>query len=50
MGDIAEQMLNGTLCQCCGTLMEDLIQEGTNVLKEPPGCPRTCEDCNNEED
>ncbi len=45
MGDmqegIADLILDGTLCQVCGALMEDLIDE----LSESPGYPRTCEDC-----
>jgi len=45
MGDTAEMHLDGTLCVCCGCLMEDLIQGGTDELKEPPGYPRYCEDC-----
>lgn len=45
MGEIADLHLDGTLCQCCGGLMEDLIVKGSNTLKEAPGYPRTCEDC-----
>ena len=45
MGEVAEMMLDGTLCQICGGLMEDLINENGDDLKEPPGYPRTCEDC-----
>lgn len=35
MGEIAEMMLDGTLCQTCGCLID-----GTT-----PGFPRYCEDC-----
>jgi hypothetical protein len=46
VGDIAELMLDGTLCQCCGSVMEDLIPtDGGNILKDAPGYPRTCSDC-----
>ena len=45
MGEVAEMMLDGTLGQICGGLMEDLINENGDDLKEPPGYPRTCEDC-----
>ena len=40
MGDIAEMMLDGTLCQVCGAAMQD-VGDGF----EAPGYPRTCEDC-----
>lgn len=46
MGDIADMMLDGTLCECCGAVMEDLLPtDGSNVLKPPPGYPRRCTDC-----
>lgn len=41
MGDIADAMLDGTLCETCGILMEDMTEEGA----EPPGYPRQCADC-----
>ena len=37
MGEIADMMLDGTLCQQCGGVID-----GTT-----PGYPRTCEDCEN---
>jgi len=40
MGDKADMMLDGTLCERCGSY----IEEG-----EPEGFPRLCEDCENEE-
>ena len=36
MGEVAEMMLDGTLCQICGGLMEDLINENGDDLKESP--------------
>jgi len=45
MGEISDMMLEGVLCEICGCLMEDLIQEGTDELKDPPGYPRTCNNC-----
>lgn len=39
MGDIADMMIDGELCQLCGQLIEG----------EPPGYPRTCEDCHEED-
>jgi len=48
MGDISEMILEGALCKRCGALMEDLIVVGSNVLAEPPGFPRLCEDCSKE--
>lgn len=40
MGEIADMILDGILCQVCGGLMED-VEPGFNA----PGHPRTCEDC-----
>ena len=50
MGEIADMMLDGTFCQECGGLMEDLMynidnKKNTFDLKDPPGYPRTCKDC-----
>ena len=39
MGEIAEMILDGILCQVCGTYIDD----------EDEGFPRTCSDCQKEE-
>ena len=39
MGDVAKMMLDGTLCECCGSY----ITEG-----EANGFPRKCSDCKSE--
>lgn len=39
MGEAAEMMINGLLCQGCGSYVED---------HEEPGYPRYCEDCEEE--
>lgn len=39
MGEIAEMVINGLLCQKCGGWMEDM---------EEPGYPRTCQYCKQE--
>jgi len=39
MGDIADMMLDGTLCSNCGVYLED---------GNPEGYPRQCEDCQDE--
>jgi hypothetical protein len=44
MGEIAEMILDGTLCQECGQIMDDMITEGDETI-EPPGYPRTCDEC-----
>ena len=36
MGEAAEDILNGIVCQCCGVWMDDF---------EEVGYPRTCESC-----
>lgn len=40
MGEIAEMMVNGLLCQSCGVLMDD---------HEEPGYPRSCAACQHED-
>lgn len=35
MGDIAEMMIDGFLCECCGTFIDC----------DGPGYPRLCDDC-----
>ncbi len=54
MGEIADQMLDGTMCQVCGEWMPDFItflevnsDENGVVTKEwdPPGYPQTCTGC-----
>lgn len=39
MGEIAEMMLDGTLCQRCGSVIDG----------DTPGYPRYCEDCAKDE-
>lgn len=50
MGDIADMMLDGTLCECCGVLMEDLIDDASDELEDAPGHPRRCADCGGDDD
>ncbi|MCR1835007.1 hypothetical protein NSA56_11430 [Oceanobacillus caeni] len=40
MGEIADMHLDGRLCECCGSIFDDIL-EG----EEAPGYPRRCEDC-----
>ncbi|WP_267890504.1 hypothetical protein [Paenibacillus bouchesdurhonensis] len=35
MGEAAEMVLDGLLCECCGLLIDG----------EDPGYPRKCDDC-----
>ena len=44
MGEIVDMMLDGTLCECCGSVMDDI-----NSGVESPGYPRLCWDCAREE-
>jgi len=48
MGEIADMVLEGILCQVCGVLMEDLVVEGQEELSEGPGYPQTCPACQRE--
>lgn len=40
MGEIADDIYEGITCQLCGVFFDDVL-EGA----EPPGHPRTCDDC-----
>jgi len=40
MGDIADMMLDGTLCETCGEFLDG----------DAPGHPRQCHDCRNPPD
>ena len=40
MGEIAEMMLDGTLCESCGTFLNE----------NPIGFPDYCEECQHEEE
>jgi hypothetical protein len=42
MGEIAEMMLDGTLCEGCGTVMDDMVGPGS---ENAPGYPRRCAGC-----
>lgn len=45
MGEIADMVLEGTLCQECGEIMYDMIPDGDEEAPDPPGYPRTCAGC-----
>ena len=54
MGEIAEMMLDGTMCQVCGETNDDLIAHlerhapgggECDVPWDPPGYPITCAGC-----
>jgi hypothetical protein len=40
MGEAAEDILDGTVCECCGEFFDDVIEGG-----EAPGFQRRCERC-----
>lgn len=50
MGEIADMMMDGTLCASCGSLIEDLIPDEGKELLESPGYPRNCGDCESDVD
>ena len=57
MGEIADDIINGLMCELCGVWMPEVskwLDEATESLDEdgvddpfdnPPGHPRRCEDC-----
>ena len=55
MGEGADNILDGICCQFCGGWMEDMftyLPDGKTLNHDmwdnPPGHPRTCEDCKKE--
>ena len=40
MGEMAEGLLDGTFCEGCGEVFDDIIDGA-----EPPGFPRLCPSC-----
>jgi hypothetical protein len=65
MGDVADMILDGTLCQECGVIMPDQVPPSSWFKKQKekaakgitlvyecdtPGYPRSCDDCLKEED
>lgn len=50
MGEIAEMMLDGTMCQDCGCFVDEPPDdvEPDYVLPDGPGYPRSCRDCKRE--
>jgi hypothetical protein len=40
MGEAADDILCGMVCQCCGEWMDDILDGG-----DAPGYPRTCAGC-----
>jgi len=40
MGETAELILEGILCEACGGVMDDVTEDSP-----VPGHPRSCEDC-----
>lgn len=45
MGDIADMLLDGTLCQMCGGLVYEGDPDKAIGDEMSPGYPRTCQDC-----
>jgi hypothetical protein len=48
MGEVTEDMLDGTLCIHCGTCVVEEHELDENRMFTPPGHPRACEDCERE--
>ena len=45
MGEIAEMMLDGTMCEGCGVFMDDILDGA-----EPPGFAQRCSGCGGDAD
>lgn len=55
MGQIAEDIQQGLMCDRCGVWMPDIEKKimsdkytWEDILKKAPGYPRTCKDCKEE--
>lgn len=44
MGEIVEMIMEGTLCEQCGVVLDDIVNGA-----DAPGYPRLCWDCASEE-
>jgi len=54
MGDVADDMLDGTCCQFCGVFHDDIMNVSDEEIEKsrekpikwvPQGFPWTCKDC-----
>lgn len=54
MGEVAEDMLDGTCCQYCGVWHDDILAEAKSTETDgnftPQGFPWTCKDCKEDSD
>ncbi len=50
MGEVAEMILDGALCQICGGLVYEGNPDDATEEEFSPGYPRTCEECEDCED
>ena len=50
MGEIADMMLDGTLCSSCGSFLEENFDLEADVIEDTsPGFPMMCASCSAEE-
>jgi len=49
MGQVADDILNGLMCEICGVWMPDVLKKNSKLFTNPPGYPRKCPDCIGEE-
>jgi len=49
MGEVAEDMLDGTCCQFCGVWHDDILNELLDENYMPQGFPWTCKECDDEQ-
>ena len=51
MGEVAEDMVDGTRCQCCGVFHTDIFKlKGKEPTSwAPQGFPWTCKNCTQEQ-
>lgn len=54
MGEIADMMLDGTLCEGCGEIMDDMIdghdEDEDQDEDDAPGYPRRCAACGGDDE
>ena len=50
MGEIADMILRGELCEICGVIMPDMVSTKKAPNRQAPGYPRKCKSCRDGED
>lgn len=50
MGEVADDMIDGTCCQFCGVWHPDILATKEGEVFTPQGYPWTCDGCKDDDD